>query len=185
MFPVMILRKNIKYYLIYLLIFLLSASLAAALRFAYGISLVREIPSPAGNGLSFRGYVLFTAEFLKPLLLMLLSAFTIYSCAIGAVASLCAGAQYGLLVIRYGTSGLNPFTHAAVLLFLLAAAAVFTCLSTECALCRNTLRTAAPDPVELLRAKNTQALFRTFLAAAAVTLSFSTALYFFLLYFPI
>ncbi len=185
----MILRKNIKYYFIYLLIFIIGASLAAALRFAYGFNIVESINETAsaasGDHTSLRGYILFTAEFLTPPLLIFLSAFTIYSCAVGAAASLYMGARFGILLISYCFSGLNPFTHAAALCFLLSAAAMYSYLSTGSALYRNTLRVAAPDPGELLRAKNTLSLFYSFLSVAAITIAAGTALYFFVLYFPI
>ena len=168
---------------------MIGASLAASLRFAYGFNIVEGINDTAsavtGNSMSFQGYILFAAEFLKPLLLIFLSAFTIYSCAVGAVASLYTGARFGILLISYCSSGLNPFTHAAALIFLLSGAAMYTYLSTGSALYRNTLRAAAPSPSELLRAKNTLSLFYSFLSVAAITLAVSTALYFFVIYFPI
>ena len=185
----MILKKNIKYYLIYAVIFITAASLSAAVRFAYGFSVIKDvnelISETNGSELSFDGYILFTAEFIKPLLLVFLSAFTIYSCAVGAVTNVFIGARFGILIIRYCTSALNEFTHAAALIFFLAFASVFTFFSTQTALYRNTLRYTAPSPSELLKAKNTLPLFYSFLSVAAIVIAFTTALYFFLIYFPI
>ena len=180
---------NIKYYLVYLLIFLFGASLAAGIRFTYDFSVVEEIGTQllyeGKEAHSLRGYVLFAAEFLKPLMLVFLSAFTIYACATGAVASLFTGAEFGILLIRSCTSKLNPFTHAAALIFLLSFAFLYTTLCTNAALYRNTIRTAAPSPRELLKIKDTTALFYLFICIAVITVAVSTALYFFVLYFPI
>ncbi len=185
----MILKKSIKYYLVYAVIFLTAASLAAAIRFAYGFNVVKDIneliSEASGNKLSFGGFVIFSVEFIKPLILVFLSAFTIYSCAVGALTNLFIGARLGILMIRYCTSGLNPFTHAASLIFFLAFGAAFVFLSTQAAFYRNTLRYTAPSPSELIKAKNTLPLFSSFLSVAATLIAFTLALYFFVIYFPI
>ena len=178
-------RKNFKYYFFYFTVFLIGASVSAGLFFAYRFSLFHELSESVGGSLSLHGYILFAADFLRPLLLVFLAAFTVYSCAVGIAASLYFGSLFGVLVIRYGTSGLNPFTHAAALIFLLAFAFCTTWLCTETAFCRAALRTAAPSPGELLRLRETSSLLTRFLTVCLITLAVCVALYFFLLYFPL
>ncbi len=181
-------RKNIKYYLIYCVIFIVGASSAAALYFAYEKELFtgigKEIMS-YGSSLSLGGYLLFSARLLKPLLAVFLTAFTIYSCAVGAGACLYSGASFGAFLMKYCISGLNPFTHVAVLVFLLLQAAIYTVFSTRAALYRGGLTSVAPQPEEILKKKSTLSLFYLFLSVSAVTLALSFAVYLFVIYFPI
>ncbi len=183
------LRKNIKYYLIFMLIFILGASSCAAIHFAYDIDIVRganEIVGDVSNReLSLRGYLLYIAEEIKPMLLVFLASFTIYACAVSAAASLYIGGRLGILLISYARSGLNPFTHGAALVFFLAGLCVATYLSTASALYRSTLKQAAPDPAELFKRESTKELFSAFISAGAAAVSFGTALYFFVVFFPL
>ena len=118
-------------------------------------------------------------------MILFISSFTLYACAVGITVSLLIGARLGIFAISYCTSGLNPFTHAAVLLFLLAFAAVCSYAGTVSALCRNALRYAAPDPSEILRAKGTVPVFFSFLSLSVITAAVCTAIYFFAVYFPL
>lgn len=178
-------KKYLKYSLLCLAVFLVGASVAAALKFAYGFEAVPGINSTVSEQLSLREWLLLEAEFLTPLVILFISSFTLYACAVGIAVSLLIGARLGIFAISYCTSGLNPFTHAAVLLFLLAFAAVCSYAGTVSALYRNTLRYAAPDPSEILRAKGTSPVFFSFLSLFVITAAVGTAIYFFAVYFPI
>lgn len=182
---VMILKKYLKYSLLCLAVFLVGASVAAALKFAYGFEAIPGIERSVTERLSLRDWLVIAAEFLTPLVILLISSFTMYACAVGMAVSLIIGIRLGILAIAYCTSGLNPFTHAAVLLFLLAFAAICSYAGTVSALYRNTLRYAAPDPSEILRAKATSPVFFSFLSLFVITAAVSTAIYFFAVYFPI
>ena len=164
-------KKYLKCSLLCLAVFLVGASVAAALKFAYGLEAVPGINSTVSEQLSFREWLLLEAEFLTPLVILFISSFTLYACAVGITVSLLIG--------------LNPFTHAAVLLFLLAFAAVCSYAGTVSALCRNALRYAAPDPSEILRAKGTAPVFFSFLSLSVITAAVCTAIYFFAVYFPL
>lgn len=179
------LKAQIKYYLIYALIFLFGASFASGLFFAYRMTLFTPLTENVTASLRLGDYASLAARLLGPLLLTFLSAFTIYACAVAATASLFVGMLCGQLFMMYCLSGLNPFTHLAVLVFLLAFGVVYTMLSTQTALYRSTLKTAAPDPTILLKAPRTRSLFHTFLSASLVIISFSCAVYFLAVYFPL
>ena len=170
-------KKYLKCSLLCLAVFLVGASVAAALKFAYGLEAVPGINSTVSEQLSFREWL--------PLVILFISSFTLYACAVGITVSLLIGARLGIFAISYCTSGLNPFTHAAVLLFLLAFAAVCSYAGTVSALCRNALRYAAPDPSEILRAKGTAPVFFSFLSLSVITAAVCTAIYFFAVYFPL
>ncbi len=180
----MILKKNIKYYLIYFLFFAGGASIAAGIRFAYNINAVSSI-SDVADKLSLHCYIIHIAELIKPIIIAFLSSFTIYACAIGAASCIYSGARLGILMIEYCISDLSPFTHIAVLIFLLAFLSIFTYFSTQSAIYRSSLLTAAPSPSEILRLKNTKPFFLTFLSMAAILVSVGTAIYFFIVYFPL
>ena len=178
-------KNNFKYYLFYLVIFLIGASIAAGIKFAYNFSVLTELTSTVGAKLSIVKYASFTARFLTPAILTFLSSFTIYACAVGTCSSLYCGIKLGIMLITYCKSGLNPFTHAASLIFLIAFAFFYTYLSTSSALYRASLRYTAPDPREILRLKGTSALFKVFIYILLAIMAMSCALYFFIFYFPI
>ncbi len=182
-------RKNYKYYLIYLLIFLISASLSAAVRFAYGIDIIKgynyAVTALSDGKMSFLGCVLFTAELLQPILCLFLSAFTIYACAVGVGVTLFGGIRFGILTMSYCLSELNPFTHAVSLVLLLLEAGLLVYFSTSAAIYRSTLISTAPEPARIIRKSETLPFFYSFLAVSAVTLTLSAALYFFIIYFPL
>ena len=178
-------KKYLKYSLICLAVYLVGASVAAALKYAYGFELLPAPGNHASGRLSLRAWLMTEAEFLTPLVLLFISSFTLYACAVGMAVSLVIGIRLGVLAISYCTSGLNPFTHAAVLLFLLAFAAICSYAGTVSALYRNTLRYAAPDPTEIIRAKGTSPVFFSFLSLCVITAAVCTAIYFFAVYFPI
>ena len=178
-------KKQIKYYLFFALIFLFGAFFAAGLYFSYGIQPPAAFSVPVKQGLSFSEYVLLTARFLEAELLMFLSGFTIYACAVAVLFSLWYGVLCGHCVMAYCLSELNPFTHAAALLFLLAYGALFAVFATHTSLYRSTLLTVAPNPKEILRLPHTLVFFYSFLTVTAVTVATSAAFYVFLLYFPL
>lgn len=179
------LKASVKYYLIYFLIFLLGASLAAGVRHAYDFNIVLTLAEKAGTEASFSGYALFIADILKPIILIFLASFTIYSCAVGGAASVYTGCKFGIFVYTYVTSDLNVFTHPAVTVFFLIFAGMYMWLSTNAAVYRNTLKSTAPETREIIKSKHTAAIFYNFLIISAITLALSTALYFFLIYFPV
>ena len=170
-------KKYLKCSLLCLAVFLVGASVAAALKFAYGLEAVPGINSTVSEQLSFREWLLLEAEFLTPLVILFISSFTLYACAVGITVSLLIGARLGIFAISYCTSGLNPF--------MLAFAAVCSYAGTVSALCRNALRYAAPDPSEILRAKGTAPVFFSFLSLSVITAAVCTAIYFFAVYFPL
>lgn len=178
-------KKYLKCSLLCLAVFLVGASVAAALKFAYGLEAVPGINSTVSEQLSFREWLLLEAEFLTPLVILFISSFTLYACAVGITVSPPHGARLGRL--RYPTAPPAESVHhtAAVLLFLLAFAAVCSYAGTVSALCRNALRYAAPDPSEILRAKGTAPVFFSFLSLSVITAAVCTAIYFFAVYFPL
>lgn len=178
-------KNKIKLILIYGAVLLLGASLAAGLFYAYGFPVSDNLSDDVGGALSFSDFLLLTCRFLKPLLLIFLSGFTIYACAVGGLCCFGLGLTMGQLVMRYGLSGLNPFTHAAGLVFYLAFSSLFALLSAEAALLRSTLKAVAPEPRELLRRPESASFLYSFLLAAGAATAFSAALYFFLYYFPL
>lgn len=178
-------KRYLKYFLLCLAVYLVGASVAAAVKYAYGFETVTSICGSLSERLSFREWLLLESEFLTPLVILLVSSFTLYACAVGITVSLIIGARLGILTISYCTSRLNPFTHAAMLLFLLAFAGICSYAGTVSALYRNTLRYAAPDPSEILRAKGTVPMLLSFLSLCVITAATCTALYFFAVYFPI
>lgn len=177
-------RKNIKLYLIYFLFFICGASIAAGIRFAYGINVVESITESAEN-LSFHCYIIHITKLIEPIIIAFLATFTIYACAVGAVSCIYLGAKLGILTIEYCLSELHPFTHIAVLVFLLSFMCIFTYFSAQSAIYRSTLLTAAPSPCEILRLKNTKPMFITFLQMSAILVSVGTAVFFFVVYFPL
>ena len=178
-------KGYVKIYLFYSLIFLTSASLSAGLFFAYGIRVFPTEVFEGGTGFTVLGLTEASALLLRPLVLMLLGAFTVYSCFISSAACLYAGAVTGRLAIRYCLSAHNPFTHCAVLIFLIVAGTVFVMMSKEAATCRSRMRYTVPDPVELLRADATSSVIKCFTESVFTVLALSTAMYLLLIYFPL
>lgn len=179
------LKENLRYYLIFALIFLFGASFAAGLFFSYRIELQPPLYGVAGIRLNFGNYLHLVAVLLQPLVLTFLAAFTIYACPLAMLSTLLIGIHAGELLIAYCLSEHNPFTHIAVLVFLLALGTVFTIFSTKTAHYRNTLRAIAPDPVPLMKAKHTAIYFHVFLSSALIIMSVSLAIYFLAIYFPL
>ena len=179
------LKVHIKYYLFFGLLYFFGASSAAGLHLAYRLPLPALLSVPKALTLSFTDYALFISAVLEPLTLTFLTAFTLYACPVGVFLCLCAGISFGDLAMRYGLSKLSPFTHAAALLFLIAFGVIVTLLATHTALCRSALKSVAPEPKTLLREKTTLTTFQTYLCLSALAIVSATALYFFLVYFPI
>lgn len=98
-------KKYLKCSLLCLAVFLVGASVAAALKFAYGLEAVPGINSTVSEQLSFREWLLLEAEFLTPLVILFISSFTLYACAVGITVSLLIGARLGIFAISYCTSG--------------------------------------------------------------------------------
>ena len=178
-------KTKIKLWLFFGLLFLFGAFLSAGLTFAYDLTLIRDPADLAYTSLSFSDYVLLTCRFLRPLLLMFLSAFTLFACAVSGTACLLTGMALGELVMAYCLSPLTPFTHAAGLVFLLGYGALFTVLSSLTALYRSSLKSAAPDLKVVARDPKALSLLYSFLAVCAIAMTLSAALYFFLFYFPL
>ena len=178
-------KTKIKLSLVYGFLTLFGASLSAGLFYAYGFPITEPLGHFVGDTLSLSDYITLSCVFLKPLIFIFLSGFTIYACTVGGISCFYVGLVMGQLVIRYCLSGLNPFTHAAGFAFFLGIGALYTLLSIDGALFRNSLRNAAPDPRDLVRSTPAVPFFRSFLSAAAITVAVTSALYFFLFYFPI
>ena len=178
-------KEHIRYYLIYGLIFFFGASCAAGLYFAYHAELLRPLYAYTVPSLSFADYVRLTATLLRPLVLSFLSGFTIYACAVSALSLAYTGFLCGQMLMAYCLSPFNPFTHAAVLIFLLGLGALSTVFSTKTAIYRNTLKAIAPDPVPLMKAAHTKAYFTLFLSASLILISVSAAVYLLSVYFPL
>ncbi len=178
-------KIKIKLSLIYGFITLFGASLSSGLLYAYGFPLTEPLSRFVGETLSAADYISLSCVLLKPLIWIFLSGFTIFSCAVSGVSCFYIGLVMGQLITRYCLSPLNPFTHAAGLAFFLGSAVLFVLLSVDGACFRNSLKTAAPDPRELVRTTPAIYFFRSFLSASAITVALSAALYFFLFYFPI
>ncbi len=178
-------KTKIKLWLFFGFLYLFGAFLSAGLVFTYGLSLLPRLSSEIGNALSFSDFVLLACRFLRPLLLIFLSAFTVFSCAVSSASCLAVGLLMGQTVMHYCRSPLSPFTHPAGLALLLGFGALFTVLSSLSALYRSSLKTAAPDLKVIARDKKTYSLLYSFLTACAVSMALSAALYFLLFYFPL
>ena len=178
-------KTKIKLWLFFGLLFLFGAFLSAGLTFTYDLTLFGTAADFADTSLSFSDYVLLTCRFLQPFLLMFLSAFTLFACAVNATGCLLMGMMLGELVMGYCLSELTPFTHAAGLIFLLGFGTLFTVLSSLTALYRNTLKAAAPDLKVVARDPKSLSLLYSFLAVCAIGMTLSAALYLFLFYFPL
>ena len=178
-------KTNIKLWLFFGFIFLFGASISAGLRFTYEFCLFRNTVFLSCGSLSFSDYVLICCQFLQPFLLMFLSAFTLFSCAVSGTACLVMGMMLGQITMGYCLSPLTPFTHAAVLVFLLGYGALFTVLSSLTAQYRSTLKNAAPDLKHIARDPKAISLLYNFLAICLIALILSAALYLFICYFPL
>lgn len=179
------LKTKIKLWLFFGLLFLFGAFLSAGLTFTYDLTLFDTATAFVSSALSLPDYVLLTCRFLQPLLLMFLSAFTLFACAVSATGCLLMGMMLGELVMGYCLSELTPFTHAAGLIFLLGFGALFTVLSSLAALYRSTLKAAAPDLKVVVRDPKSLSLLYNFLAVCGIAMTLSAALYLFLFYFPL
>ena len=177
-------KTKIKLWLLFGFFFLFGAFFAAGLRFSYNLTVLGDPVDFAYTALSLSDYVLLTCRFLQPLLLMLLSAFTLFACAVSSTACLLMGMMLGEIVMGYCRSPLTPFTHAAGLVFLLGFGALFTVFSSLVALHRSILQNAAPNLKIVMRDPKTHSLIYSFLAICLICMTLSAALYFFLFYFP-
>jgi hypothetical protein len=179
------LKTKIKLWLFFGLLYLFGAFLSAGLTFTYDLTLFDTAADFTYTSLSFSDYVLLTCRFLQPFLLMFLSAFTLFACAVSATGCLFMGMMLGEIVMGYCLSPLTPFTHAAGLIFLLGYGALFTVLSALTALYRSSLKNAAPDLKVVARDPKALSLLYSFLAVCAIAMTLSAALYLFLFYFPL
>jgi len=178
-------KTKIKLWLFFGFLYLFGAFFSAGLTFSYDVSLLFDPADLAYLSLSFSDYVLLTCRFLKPLLVMFLSAFTLFSSAVSGTACLFVGFLVGEVVMRYCLSPLTPFTHAAALVFLFGYGALFTVFSSLAALYRSTLKSMAPDPKLVLRDPKALSLLYNLLSVCAIAMTLSAALYFFFFYFPL
>ena len=164
--------------------YLFGAFLAAGLYYAYRLTPFSALGENPGASLSLSDYVLLTCRFLRPLCLIFLMGFTLFSCAVSAVLTVEIGAVMGRFVMGYCLSPLNPFTHPASLVLLMGFGMVFVAISSHAALYRSTLRAVAPDLRLVARDKRAQALFYNYLCASAIVMALAAALYFLIYYFP-
>lgn len=178
-------KAYIKLYLLYAAIFLIGASLSAGLYFAYGIRVFPTRALEIGTGFSILGMTDVAALLLTPLAFMLFGAFTLYSCFICSLSCLYTGAVTGRLAIRYCLSDHTPFTHGAVLIFLLIIGTLFVTVSKEASLCRNYMRYTAPNPADLIKTDAASSLIKSFTEAALILAVTSAAIYTLLFYFPL
>ena len=178
-------NTKIKLWLYFGFLYLFAAFLSAGLLFGYDIELCGPLAASAKEGLSFSCFAGITYRFLRPLILIGIAAFTLFSCAVSSLSCLYCGVVMGQLTMSYCLSELNPFTHGAGLVFLLGYGALFVVLSTLSAMNRTALKTAAPDPKLLIRDAKTVTYFYSLLAICLIGVFLSGALYFFLYYFPL
>ena len=178
-------KANIKYYLFYAGIFLIGASVSAGLFFAYGAELFPCDRMNISGKFSFYELVGLASAILEPLTVLLLSAYTLYACAVSGITTLYVGAIFGRLTIRYCMSEHVPFTHAAVLIITLFIGAIFVILSKEATVLRGGMRTVSPDPEKLIKNPACVNMFKTYLSTAITAAAVSVGVYLLLLYFKI
>ncbi len=178
-------KANLKYYLFYAAIFLIGASVSAGFFFAYGWELFPCPELEISDRLSFSDYVGLASAVLKPLTLLLLSAFTIYACAVGGLISLYIGAIFGRMTIQYIMSEHVAFTHGASLIIALFFGAVFIIMAKEATLLRAEMKAVSPEPERLIKNQNCINMFKTYLSSAATAIAVSAGTYLLLLYFRI
>ena len=178
-------KSRIKLWLYFGFLYLFAAFLSAGLIFAYDVTLCAPFDVSMARGLSFRDFAALTYRFLRPLLLIGLGSFTLFSCGISSLSCLYCGVLMGQLTMSYCLAGLNPFTHAAALVFLLGNGVLFVVLSVQSALHRNRLKAVVPDPKALIRDKKTIAFLYSLLSVCLIGIFLAGALYFFLCYFPL
>ena len=178
-------KANIKYYLFYAGIFLIGASVSAGLYFAYGAKLFPCDDMIVSEKFSFSELVGLASAVLKPLTILLLSAYTVYACAVGGITTLYIGAIFGRITIRYCMSEHVPFTHGASLLITLFFGAVFVIMSKEATLLRGKMKAVSPDPEIIIKDKDCIGVFKTYLSCAIASVATSVGAYLLLLYFKI
>ncbi len=178
-------KTKIKLWLYFGFLYLFSAFLSAGLLYAYDIELCTPFAVCCQEGLSFSDFAGATYRFLRPLVLIGLGGLTLFSCAVSSLSCLYCGALMGQVTMSYCLSGLNPFTHAAGLVFLLGYGALFVTLSVLSALYRNGLSSVAPNPKYLLHDRKTCVYLKNLLAICLIGIFMTGALYFFLRYFPL
>jgi hypothetical protein len=178
-------RVKIKLYLFFGFLYLFAAFFSAGLFFTYDIEIAPLIFKQADEVLSFARFASLCYRFLCPLVLMGIAAFTLYSCAVSGFSCLYCGALMGQLTMTYCLSGMNPFTHGAVFIFLLGFGALFVSLSYLTSRFRNRLKTAAPDPKSLIRETSTHAFLMSLLSICLIEIFLSASLYFLIHFFPL
>ncbi len=161
----------------------MGASISAGVYFAYGAEIFPCDALKVSDGFDFSSLLDVTAAILKPLALVFLSAFTLYSCAVSTAACLYIGTICGRLTMAYCLSDHIAFTHGAALMLTVFLGTVFIIISKEASLCRGDMKVTAPDPETLIKTSRCKETFRTFISCSAASMAVSVGAYLMLLYF--
>ena len=180
---VMKMKVNLKLYAFYSTAFLIGASISAGVFFAYRAELFPCEAVKVSEGFSLLSMIGVAAALLKPLFLIFLSAFTLYSCAISSLACIYIGSLFGRITMAYCLSGHTPFTHCASLMLTVFLGVSFVIVSKEASLCRGAMTVTAPRPAALIKSSSFKEMIRVFVSSAVSVTAISVGGYLMLLYF--
>lgn len=178
-------KANIKFYLFYAAIFLIGASISAGLYFAYGACLFPTDVFDVSDSFKIGELIDCMALVLKPVTFIFLSAFTIYACAVSSAVCLYVGAIFGRFTISYCISEHIAFTHAASLIILVSFGAVTVIMSKEATICRNSLKSTAPDPSQIIKTAPSISLFSSYLSSCIAVIAVTLGAYMMRMYFQL
>ena len=178
-------KAYFKFYLFYAAIFLIGASISAGLYFAYDLRIFPTDIFDVNGAFSFDDIISAASFLLKPLTVLFLSGFTLYACAVSGTICLYVGAVYGRFAIRYCLSSHSVFTHGASLILLIAVGTSFVIMSKEASVCRSYMKSTAPDPAIIIKAKSSISFLSSYLTACIALIATAIGTYMLTLYFKI